>query len=102
MTPTPILFRLNGATFRPAECQTIVAALQPGNFLTLEPEPSNPYDPNAVKIIFGLGAHIGYVSKEACEDVLAVIASDSPNLECRVVSKIGLKSALCELRVLDA
>ena len=92
-----VLFRLNGATFRPAECQTIVAALQPGDRVTLEPEPTNAYDPNAVKVIFALGAHIGYVAKEAAPDVLAFLIVH-PTVECLVRTKLGIRSALLELR----
>jgi hypothetical protein len=30
----------------------------------LEPEPSNPHDPNAIKVIAEDGHHVGYVPKD--------------------------------------
>ncbi len=37
--------------------------------LTLEAEPSNPYDSNAIKVITKNGNQIGYLSKEMAEKV---------------------------------
>jgi HIRAN domain len=39
-----------------------------GDTITLEPEPTNPYDPNAIKCMFDMGGeagvvHIGYIPK---------------------------------------
>lgn len=36
---------------------------------SLVPEPTNPHDPNAIKVMFG-GAHIAYVPADLCLDVL--------------------------------
>lgn len=36
---------------------------------TLEPEPTNPYDPNAIKILAADGHHVGYVPKNTTQSV---------------------------------
>lgn len=38
------------------------------NVIKLEPEPDNPHDPDAIKVIAD-GFHIGYISKENCKKV---------------------------------
>ena len=42
--------------------------------VTLQPEPDNKYDPNAIKILVE-GIHIGYVPKEKCASVKKILAS---------------------------
>ncbi len=37
--------------------------------LILEAEPTNPYDPNAVKVLSRLGNQIGYLNKEMAEKI---------------------------------
>lgn len=74
-----ITFPLVGASFRPIEAQLAVRDLVPGDDLELEAEPTNQYDPNAIRVIFD-GLHIGYVpAKQNDFDVESVIA-------CRVQS----------------
>lgn len=41
----------------------------------LIPEPDNPYDPNAVKVVVD-GAHIGYIKRESCKQILQLLAED--------------------------
>jgi HIRAN domain len=61
---------LRGMNFRPIEAQAIVMALDEGYELLLEREPSNAYDPNAIKVIDPLtGQHLGYVAKEVAIDI---------------------------------
>ena len=36
---------------------------------TLEAEPTNPYDPNAIKVLAADGQHVGYVPKDMTADV---------------------------------
>lgn len=58
---------LVGVTFRPPEAKEIVKALtrDSGTILSLEAEPTNPYDSRAVKVIHDpTGIHIGYIAKE--------------------------------------
>jgi len=41
-----------------------------GEFVgTLEPEPDNPYDPNAIKVLAPDGHHVGYVPKDITSEV---------------------------------
>lgn len=41
----------------------------------LVPEPENPHDPNAVKVVVD-GEHIGYIKKGSCKHILKLIAED--------------------------
>lgn len=41
----------------------------------LIPEPENPHDPNAVKVIVD-GEHVGYIKKGSCKHILKLIAED--------------------------
>lgn len=50
----------------------------------LVPEPDNPYDPNAVKVVVD-GAHIGYIKRESCKRVLQLLAEDRiRNISCTI------------------
>lgn len=91
-----VTFRLNGASFRPIECQFAAQALKPGDVLDLESEPDNLHDPNAIKILKD-SLHLGYVNRESCVDVRNALESN-PALTAVVVSRIGKNSALVQLR----
>jgi len=54
-------FAVRGVTFE--NRQEIIAELSENTPLELSPEPSNPYDPNAVAILFE-GKKIGYVPRK--------------------------------------
>lgn len=41
----------------------------------LIPEPDNPYDPNAVKVIVD-GEHVGYIKKGSCSRILKLLRED--------------------------
>lgn len=69
----PILLEIRGNRFRGIEDQTRYAALVDGEPLTLVPEPTNQYDPNAIKVMSSEGHHLGYVPKEDCLDILSWI-----------------------------
>ena len=51
----------------------------------LIPEPENPHDPNAVKVIVD-GEHVGYVKKGSCKHILKLIAE---NRILRIDCEIG-------------
>lgn len=62
-----IFANLVGVTFRGAGAVAIVKRLTPddGHLLSLEPEPDNPYDSCAVKVIHKpTGMHIGFLARE--------------------------------------
>jgi hypothetical protein len=59
-----IHFPVAGVKFRPVEAQAVANTLEEGDQLELELEPSNKFDPKAIKIIEPeSGAHIGYVPR---------------------------------------
>ncbi len=67
---------LVGVTFRPVEAKEIVKSLTQadGTLLSLEAEPTNPYDNRAVKVLHDpSGLHIGYVAKENNWDVFEAL-----------------------------
>lgn len=53
MSPKPLFIPLVGMHFRPP-ARAILAALRAGTPLALDPEPSNPYDPKAIKVLVSL------------------------------------------------
>src|SRR3546814_3524175 len=80
-----ILAALVGMNFRPSEAREVVKTLQIGHTLHLEPEPSNPYDPNAVKVIEPeSGQFIGYLSRESNAETSAHL-NERGEYECAVI-----------------
>lgn len=57
-----VIFALAGLSFRPAEAKEAVDALNIGHDVTLERDPENEYDSNAVKVITE-GVFVGFVPK---------------------------------------
>lgn len=56
-----------------------------GEFVaTLEPDPANPYDANAIKILAADGHHVGYVPKDMTKEV-----RDNAQLPCPCFCYIG-------------
>lgn len=53
------------------------ADIQPGDTLTLEPEPTNPYDPNAIKVLKGT-TQVGHVPRTHTEQVHGIINTGVP------------------------
>lgn len=45
--------------------------------LSLEAEPENPYDPNAIKVLSKDGNQIGYLSKEMAETILPAVINET-------------------------
>lgn len=54
---------------------------------TLEPEPTNDYDPNAIKILANNGDRIGYVPKDITSNV-----RDFTQLPCKCYCYIGINN----------
>ena len=59
---------LVGAHFRPP-AKTIIQSLPAGYTLELRPEPTNPYDPNAVAVWFD-ASHLTQYAKDELESTL--------------------------------
>lgn len=77
-------FYIAGVKFHQA--RSVLSEMAEGDVLILEPEPTNPYDPNAVRIIFDNGdkrAMLGFVPKKFSSEVSAAL-------------EVG-KSLICEL-----
>lgn len=56
-----------GMHFRPPLAREICSTLEVGAELSLEREPENPHDPNAIKVIYTLEGepiHIGYIERD--------------------------------------
>ena len=56
---------------------------------TLEPDPTNPYDQNAIKIVTSEGHRVGYVPKDQTQYV-----RDFTTLPCRCYCYIGTNNAM--------
>lgn len=52
-----------GMHFRGAWAVEYASALQGGELFELEPEPENPHDPNALKVLTDSGEHWGYIER---------------------------------------
>ena len=80
-------FFVAGVQFRPSSVKTVIAGLTKGQYLYLEPEPDNKFDPNAVKIICsGLkegdeDVFLGYVPKKFSSEISAALEIDA-DIEC--------------------
>jgi len=68
-------FYIAGVKFHQAK--SVLHEIQVGNELNIEPEPTNKYDPNAVKLLFDsesfeAGIMLGYVPKKFSAEVAAL------------------------------
>lgn len=72
---------MNGANFRPASAKEIIKSLEVGELLTLERDPDNAYDENAIKVIHpDSGEFIGFVEKDVALE-LAPLIDDGIEIE---------------------
>ena len=74
---TTFFAELRGINFRPIETQVYALNMSEGQDVSLEREPDNKYDENAIKVI-AEDHFIGYVAKEVAEDLAPILdAGDS-------------------------
>ena len=69
-------FPIAGVKFRGAEVYALLKTLENGTVFELEPEPTNAFDPNAVKINYDDGEtdiHVGYVPKNFSAEISAAL-----------------------------
>lgn len=93
---------LMGVNFRPPEAKSVVDQLTIGQRLLLEPEPSNPYDSNAVRVIEPKsGEFIGYLAKVSNAETAEHLANGG-EYECEVLSFLGTRKPNLGIRLLDA
>lgn len=69
---TVITTRVAGFNHHPGASATL-ALVHSGEVITLAPEPTNRFDPHAVRVI-GRGRMLGYVPKDISKRVAALIA----------------------------
>ncbi len=74
----------------------------PGQAVSLERDPANPYDPNAVKVLLSDGSMLGYVAREMAASVSRILA-DGWTFKLRIsdVPYVEDKWGQCQLDVLD-
>ena len=84
-----IICTLAGAQFRPAEAKDALRTATIGDVVSLEPDPENEYDPQAVKVIFA-GHHIGFIPKASNPPIFSALR-DGDEV---VVSIVAFESAL--------
>lgn len=84
-----IICTLAGAQFRPAEAKAALRTAAIGDVVSLEPDPENEYDPQAVKVVFA-GHHIGFIPKSANPPIFAALQAEDEV----TVSIVAFESAL--------
>lgn len=82
-------FCLRGANHRGADAMTAVLSLQLGDAVTLEREPENAYDPNAIKIFIG-EIFAGYVGKEFAAELAPTMDYRGEKLPAFCVKQNGI------------
>ena len=77
-------FYIAGVQFRPKDIiSNAMKAMSKDDYLKLEPEPTNKFDPNAIKIVFE-GDFIGYVPKKFSSEIVALLEAGI-ELDCVVM-----------------
>lgn len=79
-------FTVAGACYRDATTRHLLTLLSLHSEVLLEPEPTNPYDSNAIKVMLPDNIHIGYVPALTCEKVLEIM-NKYPNYHCSIIDK---------------
>lgn len=76
---------LVGVTFRGKEARALVQTFTPGEapFLSLEAEPTNEYDPFAVRVNEESFGHIGYLARQNNNEIFRAL-SDDPELPVHI------------------
>lgn len=86
-----ILTSLAGLNFRPASAKEAVDALNLGDELTLERDPTNEYDSNAVRVIDpASGEFIGFIPKVDNAEIAQAL-DDGLDVTCKVVSFLATR-----------
>ena len=95
-------FFIAGVQFRPKEdISQALKGMKVGDILTLDPEPTNRFDPNAVRILKD-DNFLGFVPKKFSAEVSAMLEVYT-TVEC-VVEEIDLKAKfweMCKVTVRD-
>ena len=81
-----------GTHFRPSEAKSLANSLSPGEYVELEPEPENPYDPMAVRVMYE-SEHIGYIARQNNYQVSEWL-QDGGDVIAKVIGREGGKHVL--------
>ena len=81
-TRIPTVFKVSGVSF----CKTVVETLQEAQVLTLEKDPDNKYDCNAVKILTLDEKMVGFVPKQFNQAILKKFKKISTRYTLKVKS----------------
>ncbi len=77
-----------------------VHGLPVGTAIVLEREPTNPYDPNAVKVVVG-DRHVGYIKATHALPLAARIdRSDAPTMSAKLVRR-GTRGTGCHFAEIE-
>jgi hypothetical protein len=94
-------FKVAGVQFRP-NYKEAVKKIEEGDAATLEAEPTNKFDPNAVKIVCK-GFFIGYVPKKFSSDISAFLEyAENPTATLTSVIPSAKPWDMFEVEVKDA
>lgn len=80
-------FAVRGTTFRKEQ----IAQINVGDPVCLEPEPTNPYDSNAIQVLVIRGneqIHIGYVPRELCGEIMALLEGNHDGIWNTAVASV--------------
>ena len=97
--------KVNGTTFREKEMGRPLPwdDMEEGHPLTLEREPHNAYDPNAIKILWK-GTHIGYIPRNTAETVAKLIDDGKLNfwavIDCITGGEKGKEQKGINIRIM--
>lgn len=78
------VFPLAGAKFRPVAAQAFVLGLVTDAVLKLEREPTNHYDPNAIKVCSDDGECLGYVPRHIAAELAKLMDNATFPYHCSV------------------
>ena len=88
---------LRGVSFRPIEAKAIVNALEDGAALTLQRDPHNPYDPNAIQVLDPeSGEFLGFVAKEVAVDI-APHMDNGVEFDCVVDGRMSATTVILKI-----
>lgn len=95
-----ILAALVGVQFRPASAKAVVDALEIGQSLSLEREPENPYDINAVRVIDPESKEfLGFIERSMNQELAQHMDDHQPH-RCTVVSFLGTRKPHLQIELL--
>jgi hypothetical protein len=93
-------FFIHGLRHRGAAAEEEARRLHKGDPVILEPEPQNPEDPRALRVLTVVrGTHLGFVPRYLCEDVHCLRVSGREDVQARV-RRVNLPPTPAQFRVL--